>query len=213
MTDRLKKIFNEIPFCEVFADIGCDHGYIAKEMLDEGRCNRVIISDISAECLKKAEKLLADYLACGKAESVVSDGFDKIKYCDTALIAGMGGEEIISIIENANSLPKNLILQPMKNCDKVRLLVLKRGYRIKKDFVFKSSDKFYDLIVLEKGEDKLSNEEVLFGRTNIKERPSAFTQRLSIRINKILEYVSSGRLSDTSKAEMEKELEILKKYV
>jgi lysophospholipase L1-like esterase len=34
VAERLKELFSLIPNCKVFADIGCDHGYIAKAMLD-----------------------------------------------------------------------------------------------------------------------------------------------------------------------------------
>ena len=67
MTDRLKRIFEEIPPCSSFADVGCDHGYIAEKMLESGKCNHVIISDISAPSLKKAEKLLKRYIDSGAA--------------------------------------------------------------------------------------------------------------------------------------------------
>ena len=58
MNKRLEIIFSEIAACSSFADVGCDHGYIAKAVLDSGKCDDVIISDISAPSLKKAEKLL-----------------------------------------------------------------------------------------------------------------------------------------------------------
>ena len=127
MTDRLNKIFNAIPKTKTFADVGCDHGYIAKEMLDSGKCEVAIISDVSAKCLKKAETLLNDYVLENKAIPIVSDGFKQLPKVDTALIAGMGGREIISIIEGAKSLPETLILQPMKNCQEVRTLLLHKG--------------------------------------------------------------------------------------
>ena len=106
MTNRLETIFNHIPSCEVFADIGCDHGYIAKAMLDSGKAQKVIIADVSEKCLKKAEELLSDYIAIGRAESKVSDGFTKVGECSVALIAGMGGEEIVHILSQAKVLPK-----------------------------------------------------------------------------------------------------------
>ena len=33
MTERQKIIFSAIPKSDVFADVGCDHGYIAKSMI------------------------------------------------------------------------------------------------------------------------------------------------------------------------------------
>ncbi len=189
MTDRLNFIYKEIPNCEIFADIGCDHGYVAKAMLDQNKAERVIVSDISEKCLNKARELLKGYELQGRAKSVVSDGFQKIDNCSVALIAGMGGEEIISIIDKAKSLPETLILQPMKNCDKVRYRAVSLGYKIEKDFVFKAGGKFYDLIVLKKGNDLLTEEEAEFGRTNIKEKSADFIEMLKSQRAKFIEFL------------------------
>ncbi len=213
MTDRLNEIFELLPSCKVFADIGCDHGYMAKAMLDSGKAQSVIISDISAKCLNKAQELLKAEIDGGRVTSVVSNGFEKIGECDLALIAGMGGEEICSILKDAKTLPKKLVLQPMKNCRKVRMLVLSLGYGIRKDFVFKASGKFYDLMLLEKGKDELTQEEIEFGRTNIKERPLAFIQMLEFRIEKLKQYASQTGLGESSKQQMLREIEVLEKYV
>ena len=62
MTKRINKLVDSLVSCKVFADIGCDHGYVSKEMLKQGKCERVVISDISEKCLKKAEDLLIDYI-------------------------------------------------------------------------------------------------------------------------------------------------------
>lgn len=216
MTDRLNKIFAVIKECSVFADIGCDHGYIAKQMLDSGKCQKVIISDISEKCLDKARTLLADYIACGRAESAVSNGFDNVGACDQALIAGMGGEEITAIIESAKlsgKLPKTLILQPMKNCDKVRLCAVNSGYRVESDRVFKSGGKFYNLMVLSFGEDCLTEEEIAFGRDNVKELPSDFREMLRIEIEKLNLAKQNPALSQSARQQIDEKLKKFEKYV
>ena len=213
MTERLKIIFDNIPKCSVFADVGCDHGYIAKAMIVSGKAEKVIASDISAKCLEKAEEILENEIKNGRAVSVVSNGFEKIPFCDVALSAGMGGEEITTIINSAKSLPDTLVIQPMKNCDKARLCAVKAGYCVQKDFVFKSANKFYDLIVLVKGEDKLSQEEIEFGRTNLIEPNSAFKERLELEIEKLEKYSQKQGLSPDAKREMLDRMEKLKKYV
>ena len=213
MTYRLREIFSVIPRCEVFADVGCDHGYIAKAMLDKGKCKHVYISDISKKCLEKAEKLLEKYIFDGKATAVVSDGFNALPYSDTALIAGMGGEEIVKILLSAPFLPENLILQPMKNCDKVRIQAVKCGYKIIDDYVFSCGGKFYDLIVLKKGKDSLTEDESEFGRGNLSERPKAFTDRLKTDINKLVGLIEEGRLCEADKASVNEKIKRLKKYI
>ena len=117
MTDRLEKIFALIPNCDTFADIGCDHGYIANAMLKQGKAKKVIIADISAKCLEKAEQLLKESIENGSAISVVSNGFDKVPENDVSLIAGMGGEEICDIILHAKTLfTKNSVYFAMFLC-------------------------------------------------------------------------------------------------
>lgn len=213
MNKRLTEIFSAIPCCKRFADIGCDHGYMTLAMLKAGKCQSAIVSDISEKCLQKARELLATYIADGRVLSVVSNGFEKVDECDLALIAGMGGEEIISIIKNAKNLPENLVLQPMKNVEKVRVELVKAGYRIEKDYVFFASGIFYDLLVLKKGKDKLSQEEIEFGRTNLIEKGEDFKAMLNQKISKIKEHICNPLLKEESKAQMLAEIEKLEKYV
>lgn len=105
---RIDVLFGAVKRCGVFADIGCDHGYVSKRVADAGLADKIYITDISAESLKKAEKLLAGY---ANVISVACDGFSGIpERVDEALIAGMGGEEIIKILSAANLLPERLIL-------------------------------------------------------------------------------------------------------
>ena len=177
MTARLDELFSLLPPCSKFADVGCDHGYIAQRMLLSGKCGHAVISDISEKCLKKAETLLKGEIEAGRATAVVSDGLEKLPAdCDLALIAGMGGEEIVEILKRAPFLPATLCLQPMKNAEKLRVALMVLGYRIEKDYTFRDG-KFYDAILAVRGEDRLSAREAQFGRTNLNERPPAFLEK------------------------------------
>ncbi len=213
MTDRIEKIFALIPSCDTFADIGCDHGYIAEAMLKSGKAKKVIIADISAKCLQKAEQLLEKSIIDGSCISVVSNGFENVPNCDCALIAGMGGEEICDIIAKAKNLPNALLLQPMKNCDKVRLCAVKSGYKVQKDFTFKSAGKFYDLMLFVRGKDALTDEEVEFGRDNLTGQNQDFKEFLLIKIARLTEYLKSEKLSTDDRNSMLSLKEKLEKYV
>ena len=149
----------------------------------------------------------------GRATSVVSDGFDNVGYCDTALIAGMGGEEICSILLKADNLPNTLVLQPMKNCDKVRLTAVSLGFKIVYDKLFKSAGKYYDLVVLTKGKDFLTEEEIEFGRDNLFGQNSDFSEMITDKISKLESYCLNVNLSEEKREKMVKEIEKLKKYV
>ena len=190
MTKRLKIIASHIGKGKVFADIGCDHGIIAKYVLDNELFESVIASDISNKSLDKAKKLLNKYGS--KVTFLVSDGFNKFHLIpDEAVIAGMGGEEICSILSNAEFLPKRLILSPQKNQSKVRELLIRKNYKISDDYtVF--DKKFYDIIVAEKGMDNYSELELLFGRDNLKLRPKDFILKLKNEEEKISNILNSS---------------------
>lgn len=216
MTERLSRIFNEIPRCGTFSDIACDHGYIAYAMLKCGKCEKAYVSDVSAKSLFKAEKLLSEYIAANRAQSFVSDGFDNVPKADTALIAGIGGALIIDILgraEKAGKLPENLVLQPMKHCDRVRYAAVKLGYKIVKDFTVKADGQFYDIIVLTKGKDEITPEEAEFGRTNLRERPSEFKEKIRVQIGKLMSYAARENISERTRKEMLEKAKDLERYV
>ena len=199
MKKRFNLIFDLLPVCESFADIGCDHGLITKEMLVKNKCKTAVVSDISEKCLQKAKELLSDYIEEGIVRAFVSDGFKNLPPVELALIAGMGGEEIILILEEADFLPKKLVLQPMKNPDKLRRKLISLGYKFIRDFTFKTDDKFYDIMLVEKGIDSLSEEEILFGRDNLKEKGEAFLERLNITLRNNEGYLKRDLSSEVRK--------------
>ena len=201
MTDRIARLARELSKVTVFADIGCDHGYCAQYALKSGLCERAYITDISAKCLEKAEKLLAREIAEGRCKAVCCDGFTGLpELPDCALIAGLGGEEICHILRG--ELPKTLVLQPMKNTDKVRTHLIELGRKIVKDETFLSGGKFYDLIVTEgEGQEHYTELELEFGRDNLKIPSRDFLKKLDIEEGK-LRAVLLGDLKKESREEV-----------
>ena len=150
-TKRLQTVCGQLSPCDTLADVGCDHGYCTLYALERGLCRRAVISDISRSSLHKAEELLSSYIAEGRVESVCCAGLSQVPCnCGQVLIAGMGGEEIVKILEGG-FLPQALVLQPMKNTEKVRAFLLEKGYCLVRDFLFYDGPKHYDLLRAERG--------------------------------------------------------------
>lgn len=209
MTKRLTILFSQLTVCVKFADIGCDHGFIAKEMLDRNLCHEVVISDISKKSLQKAVDLLSAYPSY-RVTPIVSDGFKNLPDdIDQALIAGMGGEEIVHILNSARYLPQRLVLQPMKNSEKVRSAVLSLGYGIVADFTIKD-DKFYDIIVCSKGLiSTLSKDDLTYGRDNLRHKNGDFTAYVLSEIDKTTNFLRNPDLSNEGREELEYRLKEL----
>ena len=195
LTRRLEKILSVVPKCEVLCDVGCDHGYVGIEALARNVAGQVIFCDISQPSLRKARENCPKGLKT-RAQFVCRNGIGDI-CCDCAVIAGMGGLEIISVLQAAERLPNTLVLQPMRNQIDVRKW-LQDSYQIVSDEKFLDG-KYYDLIVAQKGSgDTLTYDEIKFGKSNLK-RP---TRDFASFINKEKEKYAKIRQS-TQSAEVE----------
>ena len=147
---RLIEIAKSVKEGSSLVDVGCDHGYIAKMLLDSNTIIKVIESDISEKSLEKAKLLLSGEKYKDKVKFIVSDGLlgiDTSTY-DTLLIAGMGEETIISIlnegIDKVRSF-KHIILQAMGEGSNIRKYFMENDFFIEKERLFIEKDKYYRL--------------------------------------------------------------------
>ena len=192
-TVRLGTLCGEIRPCEVFADVGCDHGYCSQYVLENGLCKRCYISDISRASLQKAEKLLSAYIESGTVQSFCCAGLEKVpRDADEVLIAGMGGEEMIAILREGY-LPERLVLQPMKNTPKVRAFLLENGYAIVRDYLFYDG-KFYDVVCAERRGDvrKYDERALQFGYDNLHSPSQDFLMYLRTEAEKCRARLAGG---------------------
>mgnify|MGYP000820971799 CR=1 FL=1 len=213
LTLRLRTLCGELAPCSILADVGCDHGYCTLYALENGICGRAYISDVSARSLAKAERLLARYIEAGKAESFCCDGLALVPHdADQVLIAGMGGEEILSVL-GAGFLPPRLVLQPMKNAFKVRTFLLENGYAIGHDYTFRDG-KFYDVICAQREGNarKYDERSLLFGYDNLHSPSQDFLSFLREEEEKCIARLAGGeipavrrRLKELSEARHEAE--------
>ncbi len=207
---RIDMLCSLLGKADVFADVGCDHGYCSEYMLKNGLCRKAILSDVSQGSLRKAETLLADYLADGRAVSVLGDGFFGVgQDVDEVLIAGMGGSEIVEILsdDKYGFIPKKFVFQPMHDTEKLRRYLLKNGACIERDFTF-CDKKYYDVIC---GKNQkaggqvrgYSDAEYEFGRENLAKMPKAFVEKIEKTIRNTDKYLSRPALQAESRRALE----------
>ncbi len=201
---RLKKIYDMVSF-SVVADIGADHGKISAKLLQDKKIDYAYITDISSKSLDKAKTLIKSLNLSDKAEFIVCDGFAGLENVDKpyqAIVAGMGGEEIIKIISNLKNKEKvhSLILQPQKNAIQLREFLISNGYKIVEDVVVKDKKQFYFVIKATAGQDILTKEQLYFGKTNLVEFSSDFVAYLLTEKQLYDNVISSANnISDTKR--------------
>ena len=140
LTPRLLSIAEHIRPCATVVDVGTDHGYLPVYLVQQGHRGRIIACDIAEKPLAKARENLGRRGIDGRVEIILCDGIPtdcgEIHEQVDIVIAGMGGETISYILENAN-LPNSpsfakadvtLLLQPMSRAEKLENYLTEQGF-------------------------------------------------------------------------------------
>ena len=138
LSKRLQTIADFVKKNSVVADIGTDHAHIPIYLIENKIIDKAYACDINKGPLEKAKENIENF---GVSKNIVlrlSNGLDKMsnKEADTIIIAGMGGELIIDILERGKSFfdKKNtFILSPHTKTDEVRDYLLRKGFEILKE--------------------------------------------------------------------------------
>ena len=190
LSKRLENIVNLCDNTSVVADIGCDHGYVSAELILSNKCDRVVAVDISSRSLGKAIRF-ADSLNIKNYISFrEGDGFNVIYKNDKVkqgIIAGMGGMEIIKILEEKQLKLKNFVLQPMRDVVKLREYLILNKYKIVYDYLIYEDGIFYNLLKVTKGKTKLKPLEIYFGKDNFDFNINVFKEYLFAEKEKLNE--------------------------
>lgn len=214
---RLQEIANQIENVNVVADIGADHGYLTKMLIEQGRAKHVIATDISKQSLQKTEMLAKRFGFENKIETRVGDGLDPIfkeDKVEVCVIAGMGGFEIIKILSSQDL--KNIkifVFQPAQNASNLREFLTQNGFDIVFDEILKDQKKFYSTIkAIKNGTNKkLQKSQILFGISCQNTKNPDFFEYLKEYISKRQKLLSQRIETEKIKKELEIALELLNK--
>jgi len=134
------------------ADVGTDHGFLPVFLAQTGSVRRIFASDISAASLERARQTAADYGLSEVITFFVGSGLDCVAptQVDTIVIAGLGGESILSILKDAPwtlSRGIKLILQPQTKVDLLCRFLYDNGYTIRDTKSVLDRGKYYTIIL------------------------------------------------------------------
>ena len=135
----------------VVADVGTDHAYLVAYLILNEISPFGYACDINPNPLKKAFSTVREYQIEDKTKLVLCNGLEKIskESVDDIVIAGMGGETIISILDAcpwSKSTDKHYILQPMTKAAELRRYLCENGFEVEKEKAVKDADKLYTVM-------------------------------------------------------------------
>ena len=190
---RLMEIINLIDSGKKVIDIGTDHGLVPLYLAKNGISSDILATDISAPSLQKLEDKLDDELR-KQISTKVTDGFKGIEKDDNqvAVIAGMGGNTIIEIIDQSLDFAKNLdylILASNIASETLRSYLIQNGFYIERDFLTFENKKYYDILKVSFGKvQDLSLAELYYGYENIKIHNPLLEEKLKIDKEKNIKF-------------------------
>ena len=153
---RLQCIASLVPQGARLADVGTDHGYLPVWLLQHGRIESAIASDINALPLDHARATAREYGVTERMDFRLCPGLAKIKAeeCDAIAIAGMGGETILGILEAApwtHEGVHTLILQPQSAGQALRQYLAEHSFAIEREALARDGHFFYTVLRAKKG--------------------------------------------------------------
>lgn len=129
-------------------DVGTDHGYIPAYLIKNNIAKSVIACDINEKPLASCKRYISSLGLDDKVKCVLSDGLKSIDGdYDTVIIAGMGGELISQILENAENIRHcRLIINPMTHPELARKWLYDNGFCIENDIVVADLKHHYSVL-------------------------------------------------------------------
>lgn len=138
------------------ADIGTDHGYIPIALVSRGTVSGAIAMDVRQGPLERAKAHIREHRLEDRIETRLSDGAAMLQpgEADTVVIAGMGGELVIHIMEGGRHLWEQVnqwVLSPQSELDKVRQFLRDHGFVIIREDMVEEEGKYYTVMDVARG--------------------------------------------------------------
>lgn len=198
LSERLRHIVDMLPNSDCIADIGTDHGYILVHCINKGLCKRGIATDINKGPLEIAIKNFKKYRVLDKIQTRIGDGLEPLQKgeADTILIAGMGGNLIVKILEGGKEIVRStniLVLQPMQYPEILRKYLNENDFRIIDEDIVKEDEKFYHILKVSNGSEPPYEKEVFYytGKILIQKKHPVLREFINYKIKNLEEILRS----------------------
>ena len=207
---RIEAISQLIDNDESVIDIGCDHGFLAKMLRIKGNNKLIICSDNKIGPLNNARNNLIGY---DNIHFELTDGVDNIDtVCDVCVLAGMGHNTVISIIENNESYFRNckkIIIQVNSVVAQMRQYLSNHKFQII-DECMVYDYKYYQIMVVKSGQQQLNELQIEFGPILLEKKGDVFLQCYQKQLNHFQSLLSSLPENHPDRSQLSKKIEQIK---
>ena len=220
LDDRLSLVYDLYDTCALAADIGTDHGQLASALLLADRCERMILTDISAAALSHARAEMIRRRLTDRVSLRLGDGLAPLEEtCGMISVTGMGGRTIRDIlIQGAGKLRgASLILSAHTDLPLVRRAVMDIGYHLDREEPCFAAGRYYLVMRARPGYEALTDSQLRLG-VRLAESRSPLLKNWYARRLEVLEARMKGLVSATAPderliAETREDMEVCRKQM
>ena len=183
ISKRLELVASFVTQGAILLDVGSDHAYLPIDLVERGQINSAIAGEVVEGPYQSAVKNVEAHGLKEKIQVRLANGlaaFEESDQVSVITIAGMGGRLIARILEEGlNKLAnvERLILQPNNREDDLRIWLQDHDFQIVAESILEEAGKFYEILVVEAGQMKLSASDLSFGPFLSKEVSPVFVQK------------------------------------
>lgn len=191
ISKRLETVASFVPQGAVLLDVGSDHAYLPIELVEKGHIEAAIAGEVVEGPYQSAVRNVESHGLTENIQIRLANGlaaFEESDQVSVITIAGMGGRLIATILEEGLDKLANverLILQPNNREDELRSWLQEHGFQIVAESILEEAGKFYEILVVEAGEMKLSASDTRFGPFLSKESSPVFVQKWQKEASKL----------------------------
>ena len=191
ISKRLELVASFVPQGSILLDVGSDHAYLPIELVERGQIEAAIAGEVVDGPYQSALKNVEAHGLKEKIQVRLANGlaaFEEEDQVSVITIAGMGGRLIATILEEGLdklSGVERLILQPNNREDDLRIWLQDNSFQIIAESILEEAGKFYEILVVEAGQMKLSASDVRFGPFLSKETSPIFVQKWQKEVAKL----------------------------
>ncbi len=222
LSKRLEAVASFVPTGAVLADIGSDHAYLPCYLVHKNVISRAVAGEVVKGPYESAIRQVRTEGLTGNITVRLADGLAAVQpedKVDTVTIAGMGGPLIVSILEKHPQALENvtrLVLQPNIHAKVIREWALQNGWALLNEEILEEDGKVYEILVLQRGEELLTEAEVLLGKQLLAAKSDVFIEKWSKEIanwQRVLQSIEKAEATpevEEKRAELHHLIELVK---
>ena len=210
---RLSLAFDLYDPCMMAADIGTDHAHLPAALLQRGRCQHMILTDVSESALNNARNEMARFHLMDRISLRLGNGLEPLEEkCGVISITGMGGRTVHDILlEGAGKLRgASLVLSAHTDLPLIREAVCRIGYHLDREEPCFCAGRYYLVLRARPGVCSLTPRELRLGGPLFESQSSQLipylTRRREVLQDKLRGLVSADKPEESLIAQVREDI-------